>query len=625
MRRRWAGVLIAGTIAISGLFAQDRPAPIDLGKGGAPVLPEPKPLPPVVVEEGLPRVTAVPVPVPKEPIVVPAPVEGVGPVVEMRVVPRAPDAGVGPAVETPPLPKFPAASEPVVETPALPPPPPARPEATMPPVLTIEAGTPAAPAGATPKPLPREIEAAPAPVPPLKEFSVPKPRPVVAPEAAPAPVEGTPAVLPAVVPPTGPVDGPQPQFRPASNVVEAKVKPRPSVEAATAAQTATPPTVPQRLPDLLPEDPVPAIRTPPDATTPPTVVGPYPPVRPSRHWVRGEYLMWWVKDTPLNFSLVATDNINNPGTELLDSERCLGTFSGLRLSGGWWFSDDQLFGVDASWFYLDRRHSDFNASSDATGYPMLVLPFISNAPGTTGAYALPISTPGTSLGSIQISSALSLWGGEVNGAVCLFREPGLEIVALAGFRYADLIESLNISSLSTDITTNPRSVSYLSDGFNTRNQFYGGQVAGRVSWGGSMVSLDLTGKLAIGSTHNTIDIQGTSSQFGPNLPNGYFPNGFFAQPTNIGRYSGNKVTFMPSLEARLNLQLTPRVRTFVGYDFLYWSQVVRPGSQIDRTLNLTQSATIGTGTLNGPASPGPQFNRTDFWTHGVSFGFEVRF
>jgi len=29
--------------------------------------------------------------------------------------------------------------------------------------------------------------------------------------------------------------------------------------------------------------------------------------------------------------------------------------------------------------------------------------------------------------------------------------------------------------------------------------------------------------------------------------------------------------------------------------------------------------------LTGPANPAPQFNRTDFFAHGVSFGLEFRF
>jgi hypothetical protein len=60
-----------------------------------------------------------------------------------------------------------------------------------------------------------------------------------------------------------------------------------------------------------------------------------------------------------------------------------------------------------------------------------------------------------------------------------------------------------------------------------------------------------------------------------------------------------------------------------GYDFLYWSRVARPGEQIDRSLNLTQSPVFGTGTLVGPACPAPLIDSTDYFVHGLNFGFAL--
>jgi hypothetical protein len=71
--------------------------------------------------------------------------------------------------------------------------------------------------------------------------------------------------------------------------------------------------------------------------------------------------------------------------------------------------------------------------------------------------------------------------------------------------------------------------------------------------------------------------------------------------------------------------ITQHCRAFVGYDFLYWNQVVRPGNQVDRNINLSQSAVFGSGTLSGPATPAPLFGRSDFWAQGITFGLELRF
>jgi hypothetical protein len=53
--------------------------------------------------------------------------------------------------------------------------------------------------------------------------------------------------------------------------------------------------------------------------------------------------------------------------------------------------------------------------------------------------------------------------------------------------------------------------------------------------------------------------------------------------------------------------------------------VVRPGNQIDRNINLTQSQFLGNGALTGQASPGPALSRTDFWAQGITFGLEYRY
>jgi hypothetical protein len=188
-----------------------------------------------------------------------------------------------------------------------------------------------------------------------------------------------------------------------------------------------------------------------------------------------------------------------------------------------------------------------------------------------------------------------------------------------------LQERLNISTLSTIIVTDPVTVLFQNDQFGTRNQFYGGQLGGRVNWQGERFGFDVTGKLALGGTHQSIDINGYSVQAGPGGVNGTFPGGFFTQPSNIGRYTSNHIAFVPTIEMKLYALITANLRAFVGYDFIYWSSVVRPGGQMDRNINLSQSAVLGSGVLSGPGSPMPMFTRTDFWAQGISLGLELRF
>jgi hypothetical protein len=70
------------------------------------------------------------------------------------------------------------------------------------------------------------------------------------------------------------------------------------------------------------------------------------------------------------------------------------------------------------------------------------------------------------------------------------------------------------------------------------------------------------------------------------------------------------------------MSLTQHIRAYVGYTFLCWTDVVRPGNQIDLALNPSQ---IPTGTLTGPARPTFTRHESDVWVQGVNLGLEFRF
>ncbi len=227
-------------------------------------------------------------------------------------------------------------------------------------------------------------------------------------------------------------------------------------------------------------------------------------------------------------------------------------------------------------------------------------------------------------------STLQLWGAEGNAQLNILRLPGCEFTLLGGFRYADLRETITIDSTTTDLASG--SLTTTSDFFGTRNQFYGGQIGGQFVLESHGFSFDFTGKLALGATQQVVDIQGNTTQFGPSplTPPGLGTStgGFYAQPSNIGHYTGSSFSVMPSFEMNVSYQITAELRGFIGYTFMYWNQVVRPGDQINHSVNLTQNAVSdpnGVGTLVGPAQPGPLFNRTDFWAHGLNLGLELRF
>ena len=107
-----------------------------------------------------------------------------------------------------------------------------------------------------------------------------------------------------------------------------------------------------------------------------------------------------------------------------------------------------------------------------------------------------------------------------------------------------------------------------------------------------------------------------------------FSGGIFAQPTNIGSHSRDVVAVVPEAGINVGFRLTDWASIVVGYTFLYASNVARPGNQIDRTINPTQSAAISLtnpAVLSGVARPEFRFKGTDFWAHGLNAGLAFSF
>lgn len=400
------------------------------------------------------------------------------------------------------------------------------------------------------------------------------------------------------------------------------------------------------------QDPTPAPTLPaPESkeTVPPSLTDDRPlagffvsPGSGSRVWASAEYLLWWVKDGPLSAPLVTTGSPNDPiqgalgqpNTRVLFGGSGLdyGAFSGGRFTLGGWLSTDAIVGVEASGFFLEQKTVRFNAASDAGGNPPLFFPYFSAL--ANAERSITIASPGSATvpafsGNVAISSASRLWGSEVNGVILGWSSPRFEMVFLAGFRYLDLQENLDIDNTTSAIGLDRTDI--LHDGFDTHNQFYGGQLGTRFSFQRDRLSLDVTAKVALGSTHEVVNVNGGIAQFGANAPSpGAFPGGLYTQPTNIGTQARDQFGVLPEVQVKLGYDLTSRLRAFVSYDFLYWNDVVRPGNQIDRSLNLTQSNVFATDAgvtpgLVGPSRPAPQFSRSDFWAQGVTFGVEYRY
>jgi Putative beta barrel porin-7 (BBP7) len=354
----------------------------------------------------------------------------------------------------------------------------------------------------------------------------------------------------------------------------------------------------------------------------------------SRIWGGAEYLLWWVRDmnTP---PLVTTGNphdavpgaLGQPGTVVLFGDKPLDfdSNSGVRFTIGGWLDPEETWGLEGSGFLLERRSVNFAAQSDAAGNPPLYVPFFRVPTNAEGSLTLADPLFGFA-GGITVQATTELFGGELNLLRRVSSGSRFTADLLAGVRYLQLRENLVMNGNLNDFIDDIQAA--YTEGFSTRNEFWGGQLGARGGYQWGSLGVDATVKVALGNTTEQVVAFGTVTQGGPGAPFpgtvvGTSPGGaVFVQPSNLGSQTHGAFSVVPQVQGQIHYDFGRYVRATVGYDYLYWSNVVRPGDQIGRVVNDTQA--IG-GTLVGAARPAPQFNHTDFYAHGVSFGLEFRY
>jgi hypothetical protein len=368
-----------------------------------------------------------------------------------------------------------------------------------------------------------------------------------------------------------------------------------------------------------------------------------------RTWVSAEYLLFFFKSAPLPPNLITRGSpldlqpgaLGQPGTSVLTDNRSVdfGPFSGGRLSAGFWLDPDQTIGLEAIGFLTQTQMNTYREHSGPLGLPVLAFPHL-NADGSQGAFVA--SNPGLigqpSIGSVGYAAASQLWGSEGNLVSRIYRDPHLRVQCLAGFRYLDLSEKLDLDFERHPIgggatsylgfpVVDPEAVSVV-DSFHTRNQFYGGQVGLSADYRWSQFVFSLGGKVAVGDTHESVNIAGVSNLQLGTATLATTDAGHFALATNSGRRTQDQFGIVPEVQFKIGYQILRNLSGFIGYDFLYWNQVVRPGSQVDQTVDTRQVPTSSAyGGFPFPKITAPEalFNRTDFWAQGLTFGMELTY
>jgi len=360
-------------------------------------------------------------------------------------------------------------------------------------------------------------------------------------------------------------------------------------------------------------------------------------------WGRAEYLHWWTDG--MNVPPLVTTSpdgtlqdqagvLGEPGTSILfgDSGLNRDARSGGRFTLGMWFDPCRYRGLEVTYLALAEETDTFDASGD--DFAILARPFFNVQP-TDAIGAIQPSRFDARLiafdeiveGSVAVSAKTGFEELEILLRQAVYQAGTCRLDFLCGYQFSYLNDELWIEefteSLDEENTAIPVGTTIeLFDLFDTSNKFHGAELGFAFRERVCRWSLDLLMKIGLGNTHSQAVIDGLAVTSVPNQDPDPTSGGLLALPSNIGTYQRNHFTMIPELNLTLGYDVMCGLRAAVGYTFIYWSDVARPGDLIDLDVNPTQ---FGGGDLEGNARPEFSWVTTDFWAQGLNFSLEYQF
>jgi len=239
--------------------------------------------------------------------------------------------------------------------------------------------------------------------------------------------------------------------------------------------------------------------------------------------------------------------------------------------------------------------------------------------------------------------------GPVNRLCNLLKKGTRRTDVLYGVRWTSLDESLRVTEDLQEFLAIPPAATVLGneldvfDDFTVDNDFVGGEIGYETEWEYRRWSLNVLSKLAIGNTRQRVSINGATTiddnagtvetTAGGLLTQSFNHPGvdgiaataddFFVG--NIGNFERDEFSMIPEIGFTVGYDLTRRLKLTGGYTLIYWSNIVRPGDQIDLDVNgnlLQRNGSPDPTTIVPGDHPRFVFHQTDLWAHGLSLGAE---
>jgi len=337
-------------------------------------------------------------------------------------------------------------------------------------------------------------------------------------------------------------------------------------------------------------------------------------------WYDWEYLLWW-PEAPRMPHLHLRGTVE-PAFAALFPQRSLGgatwnspESSGGRFTTGFSLGESRWLGLQATYMFLGTRSLvqqgiDLDREDSVSG--------INRRP---------------SLGVIALALSSRVSGWEIGTVTALHQGPGLCVRALSGYRYFQVHEGLRLDQ--TRLGMDPSGTIHgawwqTADQIDGHNRFHGGQFGLHTEIGSGPVLLEMTGKIAIGQSVGVIRRSGWSLGSLPTMPGLVLPlrnQGILVPAGAAGRWQQREFAVLPEATMKFSYRFASQSRFYFGYNFLYLSEVFRPGDQVEAVADLSGIImAIPAGERLGPYVRGLLLpERSDYWVQGLIFGLEYRY
>ncbi len=344
-------------------------------------------------------------------------------------------------------------------------------------------------------------------------------------------------------------------------------------------------------------------------------------------YASADYIFWWLHEGHVpailtTSSAASAGRLGAPDTRVIYGDDRLETrhgdqFNGARVSLGYWFDDEQTVALEVGGFALERDSTHFKAVSN--GDQLLARPFFNALTDQPDSYIVAGSGPnGPLAGNFVGYSRVEFFGEQADLRASLLQGENGHLDLLAGGRFLQMRDRLDLTAVSW-LLPSKSTLFAVTDQYRTHDEYYGGELGleGEVHRGGWF--LRVRGEASLGGDVQQIRTAGDRIYQTP-LVRVEQPYGLTVMPSNAGTFERTRLDAVYETGVNVGYRFNSHVEGYVGYTFIYWTNPIRAGDQVDLTVNPGPIQ----GTSGGPARPAIPWHEDAFWAQGLNAGVEFR-